>query len=220
MKHESFVSDINSVSDRERSREYIMIHHVWGLMAHPHREWKYIEGEHESATHMYASHVLLLATIPVVSAFVGTTTVGWDFGRSAIVTLSTTSALQLAVLFYLTILGAIALMGFVIHRMAQRYTVHPDLNRCIVFAGYVATPMFLAGLVALYPMIWLCVVAGVVGLCYTGYLLYLGLPGFLGIDRKEGFIVSSSTLGIGVLVLEVLLAIAVLLWGYGSHLVY
>lgn len=195
-----------------------MIHHVWGLLAHPGSEWRHIRGERESATQMYASHVLALAAVPVICAFVGTTLVGWHFGDDAVVPLSIASALQLAVIFYLLILGAIALMGYVIHRMAQRYPSAPDLNRCIVFAGYVATPMLLSGVVALYPLIWLCLLAGIIGLCYSGYLLYLGIPGFLGIDRQEGFIVSSSTLGIGVLVLEALLAATVLLWGYGDLL--
>jgi len=57
--------------------------------------------------------------------------------------------------------------------------------------------------------------AGIAGLCYTAYLLYVGIPNFLNIDRREGFIMSGSTLAIGVLVLELLMAMTVLLWGYG-----
>ena len=57
-----------------------------------------------------------------------------------------------------------------------------------------------------------------VALFYTGYLLYIGVPAFLNIDREEGLSFSSSTLAIGVLVLEVLLALTVILWGYGYRL--
>ncbi|MEO2937045.1 hypothetical protein ACSYT3_20260, partial [Escherichia coli] len=53
---------------------------------------------------------------------------------------------------------------------------------------------------------------------YTGYLLYLGIPSFLNINKEEGLSFSSSTLAIGVLVLEVLLALTVILWGYGYRL--
>ncbi len=85
------------------------------------------------------------------------------------------------------------------------------------FAGYVATPLFLSGLVALYPWygyaLW-----SALSRFYTGYLLYLGIPTFLNINREEGLSFSSSTLAIGVLVLEVLLAITVILWGYGYRL--
>lgn len=196
-----------------------MINHVWGLLTHPDREWKLLHDESETVTQHYARHVLLLAAVPVICTYIGTTQVGWNFGDGKVIPLAPTTAFFTAIVFYLLILGAVVVMGNVIYWMAHRYTPRPSRNRCIVFAGYIATPMFLSGLVALYPLIWLCLLAGTLGLCYTAYLLYWGIPNFLDIDRKEGFIVSSSTLGIGVLVLEALLAITVLLWGYGSRLV-
>jgi len=63
-----------------------MINHVWGLFAHPDREWQEIRGEKETISHMYLSHVLILAAIPVVSAYIGTTRVGWAFGSGEAVT--------------------------------------------------------------------------------------------------------------------------------------
>ena len=88
----------------------------------------------------------------------------------------------------------------------------------MVFAGYVATPLFLSGIVALYPIVWLCALVGTLALCYTGYLLYIGIPTFLSINKEEGRSFSGSTLAIGVLLLEVLLALTVILWGYGYRL--
>ncbi|MFC0269137.1 Yip1 family protein [Kushneria aurantia] len=196
-----------------------MLHHVWGLLAHPRQEWREIYGEEETVTQMYMRHVLILAAVPVICAFIGTTTVGWHFGGNERIPLTAVSALQLAVVFYLAIIGAVGLMGYVIYRMAKRYTSPPGIKRCIIFAGYVATPIMLAGIVALYPLIWLCLLAGIIGLCYSAWLLYLGVPGFLDITRGESFYVSSLTFAIGVLVLEALLAVTVLLWGYGTHLV-
>lgn len=201
-----------------------MINHVWGLLTHPDREWQQISGEQETVTHFYGSYVLLLAAIPVVCSFIGTTLVGWHFGASedgsaARIQVSPATAILLAIIFYAMILGAVWLMGNVIHWLARRYPSRPDLNRCVIFAGYMATPMFLSGIVALYPLVWLCLLAGIVGLCYTVYLVYAGMPSFLGIDRHEGLRASSAALAIGVLVLEALLAITVLLWGYGASLV-
>ena len=109
-------------------------------------------------------------------------------------------------------------MGRVIYWMARNYPQRPSLAHCMVFAGYVATPLFLSGIVALYPLVWLCALIGTVALFYTGYLLYLGVPTFLNINKEEGLSFSSSTLAIGVLVLEALLALTVILWGYGYRL--
>lgn len=57
-----------------------MINHVWGLMTHPGQEFQQIKREGESVRHMYAHHILLMAAIPVICAFIGTTQVGWNFG--------------------------------------------------------------------------------------------------------------------------------------------
>ena len=59
-----------------------MIHHVVGLFTHPDQEWKEIRGDQEeSISHMYLTHTLILAAIPAVSAFIGTTQVGWVIGN-------------------------------------------------------------------------------------------------------------------------------------------
>ena len=195
-----------------------MVNHVWGLMSRPGPELQQIQRERETVSHVYSHHVLLMALIPVVCSFIGTTQLGWNFGDGQRLIVSMFTASYIAVIFYVLMLGAVALMGRIIYWMARRYDSRPALNSCIVFAGYVATPMFLSGIVALYPMVWLCLFVGLIGLCYSGYLLYLGIPNFLNIDHREGFLFSSSTLAMGVLVLELLLALTVLMWGYGAKL--
>ena len=194
------------------------MNHVWGLFSHPDREMQVIQNENETVSHHYTHHVLAMAAVPGICAFIGTTQIGWDFGDGTTVKLSLFTGFALAVLFYALMLGGVAVMGRVIWWMARNYPERPSLKRCMVFAGYVATPIFLSGIVALYPLVWLCVLVGAVALCYTGYLLYIGIPMFLGINREEGMSFASSTLAIGVLVLEVLLAATVILWGYGYRL--
>ncbi|WP_082866270.1 Yip1 family protein [Marinomonas gallaica] len=194
-----------------------MINHVWGLLHHPDREWREINREHESVSHMYAHHVLIMAAIPVVSSFIGTTQVGWTLNGEEGVKLSLMTALGLGVLFYGLILLAVAGVGSAIHALSRQYSHRPSRAESIVFAGYIATPMFLSGLFAIYPIAWLCVLAVCLGVVYSGYLLYKGTPRFLGISHKEGFILSTGTLGIGVLILEFLLAVVVLLWSMGSE---
>lgn len=194
------------------------MNHVWGLLAHPDREMRDIKQENETVSHHYTHHVLLMALIPVVCAFIGTTQLGWDFGAQRTVQLSMVSGVGLAILFYALILAGVAVMGRVIYWMARDYPQRPSLQRCTVFAGYVATPLFLSGLVALYPLVWLCLFVGTMALVYTGYLLYVGIPMFLNIDREESLRFSGSTLAIGILVLEVLMALTVVLWGYGYQL--
>ncbi|EKK5221185.1 YIP1 family protein [Cronobacter sakazakii] len=194
------------------------MNHVWGLLSHPFREMQVIRHENETVTHHYTHHVFIMAAIPVLCAFIGTTQIGWDFGDGNVVKLSLFTGFYLAVLFYALMLAGVAVMGRVIWWMARDYPRRPSLAGCMVFAGYVATPLFLSGVVALYPLVWLCALVGTLALLYTGYLLYVGIPAFLNINQEEGLRFSGSTLAIGVLLLEVLLALTVLLWGYGYRL--
>ena len=194
------------------------MNHVWGIFSHPDREMHVIKSENETVSHHYTHHVLLMAAVPVICAFIGTTQIGWNFGNGTVVQLSWFTGLYLAIIFYGLMLAGVAVMGRVIHWMARNYPQRPSLAHCMVFAGYVATPLFLSGIVALYPLVWLCALIGTIALFYTGYLLYLGVPTFLNINKEEGLSFSSSTLAIGVLVLEALLALTVILWGYGYRL--
>lgn len=197
-----------------------MINHVWGLLTRPNQEWQEIRGEEESISHMYLTHVLLLAAIPAIAAFIGTTQVGWSIGSGEPVKLTEGSALQMTILSYLAMLAGVAVMGAFIHWMARTYDANPTLEQCIVFAAYNATPLFIGGMAAVYPNLWVGMAIGTVAISYTVYLLYVGLPTFMNIPRDEGFLFSSSVLAVGLVVLVALIAVSVLLWGFGAGPVY
>jgi hypothetical protein len=193
-----------------------MINHVWGLFTHPDQEWHQIrEEKEESIGHMYLTHTLILAAIPAISAYIGTTQIGWVIGDRAAVMLTHGSAVWTAVMSYISMLIGVGVMGGFIHWMARTYDATPSMARCIAFATYTATPLFIGGLAALYPHMWLGLVVGTAAICYTVYLLYVGLPTFMNIHSDEGFMFSSSVLAVGLVVLVAIMAFTVVLWGIG-----
>lgn len=192
-----------------------MISHVAGLFTHPVREWKEIRDAEESLSHLYFAHVLFLALIPPVSMYLGTTKVGWTIGSGSPVMLTESSAMVMSVLTYLALLTGIGVIGAFIDWMSRTYDSSPGLTRSIVFAAYTATPLFLAGLCALYPNVILVMLVGIAAIFYTVYLLYSGIPIFMGISEEEGFVYASSILTIGLVMLVALMAITVLIWSFG-----
>lgn len=197
-----------------------MINHVWGLFAHPNREWQEITGEERGVSKLHLGEVAVLAAIPAISAFIGTTQMGWSIGGGEPVRLTESSAIQLTLLSYLAMLGGVAVMGGFIHWMARTYDASPTLVQCVVFAAYTATPLFIGGLAALYPHIWLGMTVGTAAICYTTYLLYVGLPTFMNIPPDEGFLFSSSVLAVGLVVLVAIIALSVIMWGMGVGPIY
>jgi hypothetical protein len=192
-----------------------MISHVAGLFTHPQQEWAEIRDTEESISHVYFAHVLFLALIPPVSMFIGTTKIGWIIGNGAAVKLTESSALVMSGLMYLALLVGVGIIGAFIDWMSRTYDSAPGLARCIVFAAYTATPLFVAGLCALYPNMVLVMLVGIGAVFYTVFLLYTGIPIFMKIPEDEGFVYASSILTIGLVMFVALMAITVLIWSFG-----
>ena len=195
-----------------------MIHHVWGLFTHPGQEWNEIRGEEETVSHMYLTHVLLLAAIPAVSAYIGATQVGWSIGGGEPVKLTQASCMQLAILSF-AMLAGVAVMGGFIHWMARTYDANPTLTQCIVFAAYTATPLFIGGLAGLPAP-----VARDAG-GHRGGLLH-GLSALRWLAEvhehpgRRGFHVLQLGACRGLVVLVAIIALSVITWGMGIGPVY
>jgi len=194
----------------------MLLNHIWGLFAHPEDEWKTIRKERCTVTRCYCSHVLILAAIPAIAGYIGTTQVGWDVsGGREIHRLTHQSALQIAILFYFAMLVAVVTVGALIHWMGKTYGSKQPLSQCIVLASYTATPLFLIGVMLLYPLLWLNMLIGLPALAYTVYLLYTGVPVMMGISRERGFLFASAVLAVGLVMLVGLLVTTVILWDLG-----
>ncbi|WP_096361982.1 Yip1 family protein [Sulfuricaulis limicola] len=197
-----------------------MLSHVWGLLSHPEEEWKSIRKENCTIGKCYCSHVLLLATIPPLAGYFGTTQVGWQVVTREVQKLTPESALWIAILSYLTILVAVFFIGKMIHWMGQTYGAKQTLPQCIALAAYTATPLFLSGLMLLYPLLWLNLLIGLPVLGYSVYLLYTGVPIVMGIPEERGFLFSTAVLAVGLVTLVAVLVATVILWDIGIGPVY
>ena len=193
----------------------MILGHVWGLLSHPENEWKTIRKENCTIGRCYCSHVLLLAAIPPLAGYVGTTQVGWQVATREVHRLTPESARWIAVLSYITVLVAVFTIGKLIHWMGQTYGAKQTLPQCIALAAYTATPLFLSGIMLLYPVLWLNLLLGLPVLAYTVYLLYTGVPIIMGIPAERGFLFSTAVLAVGLVTLVAVLAATVILWDIG-----
>jgi hypothetical protein len=198
----------------------MFLQHVLGLFTHPDKEWESIRDERCSIGKCYCSHVLLLAAIPVICSYIGTTQIGWSIGGGDPVKLTAASALPLAIMFYITILVGIFAMGFMIHWMGKTYDAEKPLPSCIALAAYTATPLFLIGIMTLYPALWLNLILGLPALAYTVYLLYTGVPTIMEVSKEQGFLFSSAVLAVGLVMLVGVLAATIIIWSIGIGPVY
>ncbi|MCP4469349.1 MAG: YIP1 family protein [Gammaproteobacteria bacterium] len=198
----------------------MFIQHIIGLFTDPMREWVTIRQQYRSGSGGLVGHVLILALIPAVSGYIGTTQVGWRIGVGDPIRITGDSAASIAIIYYVALLVGIFSIGWVIHLLGKVYDVNKPLPLCIALAAYTATPLFLIGLMQVYPVLWLNMLMGLPALAYTVYLLYSGLPIMMDIPPERGFLYSSAVLAVGLVALVAMLAMTALLWGMGLQPVF
>jgi hypothetical protein len=191
----------------------MFLQHMMGVLYHPKREWRSIRNEHYSTAHVFLAQISILAAIPAVSLFIGTTQVGWSVTGGDFVTLSIASALPAAIAFYVAMWVAVGIIAYSIHWMEKTYGGNVGFDECMVLTTFTATPLFVAGLAGLYPMLWFNVIVGMIALAYSVYLLYSGVPEIMQIPEERAFFFATSILTVGLVVLVGLLATTVILWG-------
>jgi len=193
----------------------MILNHVWGLLTDPEREWKAVRKEHTGIIRCYLSHVLLLAAVPAIAGYVGTTRVGWQVVAREVHTLTPESALPMAIASYVTMLFAVFFVGQMIHWMEKTYGGKADLGMSVTLATHTATPLFLIGVTLAYPLLWLNMLLGLPALAYSVYLLYTGVPIMTSIPKARGFLFASAVLAVGLVMFVGILAATVILWSAG-----
>ena len=99
----------------------MVLQHIWGLFTNPKREWVAIRDDECTIGKCYAIHVMILAAIPAIAGFIGTTQFGWQIGAGDPVKLTVQSAGLIAVLYYLAMLVGVYSLGWMIHWMGSTY---------------------------------------------------------------------------------------------------
>ncbi|WDE13611.1 Yip1 family protein [Thalassomonas haliotis] len=192
----------------------MILNHIWGLYAHPKEEWQTIEKRHESLMYSLA-HILTVALIPSICGYYSAAHIGWSIGAGDPIKLTQTSAGVMAVAMYFALIAGVFALAYLIHWMAKTFDSSPNFTQSLELAAYTATPLLMVGVVALIPILWLMVLAVMVAMCYSVYLLYSGVPIMMNIPEEKGFIYSSSVVTCGLVMLVAMMATTVILWSMG-----
>jgi Yip1 domain len=194
-----------------------MIQHAFGLLVRPSAQWQTIADLPPSSFRTLLLYPCLLAILPAVAWYYGTSQVGWTVGdHGDTIKLTVASARQISILFYLGMVGCVAVIGYFIHWMSDTYGADSSLTKGIVITGLTSTPLFIAGLVGFYPLLWVDLLIGVAAVSWSVYLLYLGIPIVMKIPEERGFLFSSAVVGVALVMLICLMVGSVILWEYGA----
>jgi len=194
-----------------------MIQHALGLLVRPSTQWRTVADLPESSFRTLLLFPCIFAILPAVAWYYGTSRVGWTVGDAGeTIKLTVQSARQISILFYLAMIASVAVIGYFVHWMSETYGAASTLTKGIVIVGLTSTPLFIAGLVGFYPLLWIDLLIGVVAVSWSVYLLYLGIPIVMDIPEERGFLFSSAVVGVALVILICIMVGSVILWEYGA----
>ncbi len=186
-----------------------------GLFLNPTRQWEKVRDKEVTVTGVVFGHTAILGLISPICAYFGTTKVGWTIGYSEVVRLTSASALSISIIYYITIVVGVIMLGALIRWMSKTYGSDESLAKCVSLASLPATPIFLVGFVQLYPVLWINYLVGLPALAYSIYLLYSGTRIVMKLSREHAFLMASAILVACLVALVAVLASTVTLWEFG-----
>ncbi|MBE1274779.1 Yip1 family protein [Enterovibrio baiacu] len=192
----------------------MILGHLLGLYTHPKEEWQTIYDRHEG-TGSSLGHIAIIALIPPICAYYSSVHIGWQIGVGDPIFLTSQSALIIGFAMYFALITGVMALAYLTLWMSRTFGSEPTYTQALELSAYTATPVFMVGLAALYPVVWFVMLVGLAGVAYSVYLLYTGVPIIMHIPEDRGFIYASSVVTCGLVLMVAILASSVIMWNVG-----
>jgi hypothetical protein len=141
---------------------------VKAILLTPRTEWEVIAAEPGDTAALFARYVAILALIPAVAGFIGSTLIG---GYTSI-----PSGLLGALVGYVLTFAVVYGVALIVDALAPTFGSQKNFPNALKLTVYSYTPVWLAGIFMLIPGLSFLTILGLYGL----YLIWLGLPPLMG----------------------------------------
>lgn len=160
-----------------------LVGRVKGLLLDPKAEWAVIEREPSDNTALLKGYVAILAAIPAVCGFIGTSIIGVMGIRTPLLI-----GLVGAVGGYILTFIGVYVMAFVVDALADKFGGRRNFANAFKIAVYGPTAAWVASVFTAIPILSILAVLGL----YTFYLLYTGLPALMKVpdDKVLGYFIT------------------------------
>ena len=181
-----------------------LVGRVKGILLDPKAEWQVIAREPADTGAMLKGYVAILAAIPAVCGFIGTSIIGLGGYRTPFL-IGIVSAIGG---YVLTFVG-VYVMAFVIDALAEKFGGRKGFTNAFKIAVYAPTAAWLASAFTAIPVLAVLTVLGL----YTFYLFYTGLPILMKVPEDNVLGYFLSVLVCAVIVWALILFVPAMLFG-------
>jgi Yip1 domain len=147
-----------------------LVNRAKNMILSPKTEWDVAAAEPTPPAQVVTGYVLPLAAAYALASFIGTALIASFIGGAAGIGFALVAAIYHLVMAVVMVF----VMGFIIDALAPTFAGTKNFNQAVKVSAYAYTPVWVFGLLTIIPFLgWLAVLVGVI---YSLYLLYLGLP--------------------------------------------
>jgi len=148
-----------------------LIDRVKNIITSPNKEWDVIAAEQPDAAKIVTGYVLPLTALAAIAAFIGYGLIGFRILGFRVTGMEW--GLYYALTAFIAGIASVYLTALVIDMLAPSFNSEKNFNRSVQLVAYSFTPMWIGGILAIFPPI--AMIGSLFGI-YGLYLLYLGIP--------------------------------------------
>jgi len=146
---------------------------VVGILTKPADEWREIAAGPSTVEGLIRGYVAPLAAIPAVCAWIGFSLIGISVPLFGLYRIGFVRGLVAEIVSWVFTIAAVWLDAIIIEKLAPTFQSHGGTTQAMKLVAYAMTPVWLAGVLNLVPVLSpLQLIAAL----YAIYLFYLGLP--------------------------------------------
>lgn len=154
------------------------------IILRPKQTWEEIKDESMGISEIFYSYVLILAAIPAISEFIGSSLIGYSF-MGMHYRLGVMTALGYSIFSYIMTIIGVYVVAIIANALAPKFDSEKNLTNALKAVAFSMTPSWVAGLLYLIPPLSILVIlASIYGL----YLFYLGLPLLMNTPKDKSLI--------------------------------
>lgn len=152
------------------------------ILVTPKTEWDAIATDATPTQGLIVGYVLPLAAVAAVAAFIGQVFIGVSMGFMGTMKVGVVAGLVGLVFSLVMAVAMVFLIGFLADALAASFGGQKNMNQAVKVAAYSFTPVWVAGILNIIPLLGILV--ALAGL-YAIYLLYLGLPKLMKAPQEK-----------------------------------
>jgi len=181
-----------------------LVERMKGILLQPKSEWPAIEGEPGTAGYLFPNYVMIVAAIPAVCTFIGTSIIGLGGYRIGI-----GIGLVRAIVVYALSLAGVFVIAYIIDFLAGTFGGRKSPDNAMRVSAYAPTAAWVAGVFNIIPALSFL---GILGL-YSLYLLHTGITALMKPQADKAIIYTIAVIVCAIIVWIIIFGLTAMLFG-------